>query len=102
MNVNGYVVVARWIPREDHEQDVLTILTRLAAASREEAGCRDYRLHHSRDNPREYLLYEVYDDKQAFDAHVASDHFQQLVLNEGIPLLENRERDFYDLLEEAG
>ena len=98
MNVAGFVVSARWIALERREDDVLAILQELAAASRDEPGCRGYRLHHSRDNPREFLLYEVYDDEQAFDAHVASEHFQRLVLKEGIPLLQERVRLFYDLL----
>src|SRR5437868_14465728 len=90
MNVTGMVVSARWSALEGREDDVLAILRELAAASRNERGCREYRLHQSRDNPREFLLYEVYDDEPAFEAHVATEHFQRLVLEEGIPLLRER------------
>jgi quinol monooxygenase YgiN len=98
MNITGVVVCARWISLEGREGDVLAILSELAAASRAEPGCREYRVHHSRDNPREFLLYEVYADEQALQAHGETPHFQRLVLKEGIPLLEDRVRLLYNLL----
>jgi quinol monooxygenase YgiN len=46
-----------------------------------------------------FLVYEEYDDEAALEAHSASEHFRRYVLEEGIPLLESRERSFYRTLD---
>lgn len=42
----------------------------------EEAGCRHFDVCADPADPRAIFLYEVYDDRAAFDAHLASAHFQ--------------------------
>ena len=37
-------------------------------------------------------------DKAAFEAHGATEHFQRLALGELFPLMESRERTFYETL----
>lgn len=40
-----------------------------------ESGCRVFDVCQSEQTPEEVFLYEVYDDRAAFDMHLASDHF---------------------------
>ena len=45
-----------------------------AARSREEPGCVRYEVLRDLDDPTTFLLYEVFEDEAAYDAHAASDH----------------------------
>jgi quinol monooxygenase YgiN len=45
----------------------------------------------SRENPNVFALWEVYRDQQAIDAHLATEHFQRLVLNGVRPLALDRQ-----------
>jgi quinol monooxygenase YgiN len=48
-----------------------------ARASRErEPGCRQFDVCADPAEPARIFLYEVYDDRAAFDAHLASPHFR--------------------------
>lgn len=48
-----------------------------ARASRErEPGCRQFDVCVTDDDPGRVFLYEIYDDRAAFDAHLASAHFK--------------------------
>ena len=47
-----------------------------AASLREEPGCHHFDVCTSPDDPTEIFLYELYDDRAAFDAHLASEHFR--------------------------
>ena len=48
-----------------------------ACASRErEPGCRQFDVAVDPAEPACFYLYELYDDRAAFDAHLASEHFR--------------------------
>ena len=89
------VLVARWVANEGDEERVLAILEELAPASRAEPGCLHYQPCRDREDPRRFLIFEVYADEDALRAHGDSEHFQRLVLDAAVPLLEARERSFY-------
>jgi quinol monooxygenase YgiN len=95
----SYVLLARWTAAPGNEERVEQTLLALAAATREEPGCRAYRPARSVDDPRVFVIYEEYDDEAALEAHSASEHFHRHVLEEGIPLLESRERSFFHTLD---
>jgi len=95
----GYVLIARWTAAPGNEERVERALLALAAATRNEPGCRIYRPTRNVDDPRVFVIYEEYDDEAALEAHTASDHFRRYVLDEGIPLLESRERTFFRTLD---
>jgi quinol monooxygenase YgiN len=95
----SHVLIARWTAAPGNEEHVERVLLELAAATREEPGCRAYRPTRSLDDPRVFLIYEEYDDEAALEAHSASEHFRRYVLEEGIPLLESRERTFFRTLD---
>ena len=66
--------------------------------SREEPGCRFYQPCQDPESPGTFLIFEIYDDQAAYEAHGASEHFQQIGAGEAFPLLENRERSFFETL----
>ena len=41
-----------------------------------EAGCQQFDVCADPDAPHHIFLYEIYDDRAAFDAHLASPHFR--------------------------
>jgi hypothetical protein len=48
------------------------------------------------EDPGSFLFYEQYRDKEAFEEHGASEHFQRLGVGELFGLMESRERTFYE------
>lgn len=51
----------------------------LQEQTRQEPGCRQYVFHQGVKEPNRFLIYEVYDDQAALEAHHASQHFQNYV-----------------------
>ncbi len=71
-----YVILVEFTLHARHFEKFVTRVRQQAADSLErEPGCRvfDVCIDPARDNF--VLLYEVYDDRAAFDAHLAADHF---------------------------
>jgi quinol monooxygenase YgiN len=92
-------LVAKWLAKEGEGEKVEAALRQLAGPSREEPGCLYYQPCRERDNPRSFLVFEIYQDEDALAAHAESEHFQRLGFGEAIPLLESRERLFFDLID---
>src|SRR5215210_6223 len=95
----AYVLAARWVAKEGEEENVRAALERLAGPTREEPGCLMWQPHRDPDEPRVFFVYEQYEDAAAFEAHGASDHFQDHGVGDAIPRLESRERAFYETLD---
>lgn len=72
-------VVARQTYKEPIAGAVLEAIKTLIAASRAEAGCLEYSAHVSPDDPRLVLFYERWSDQAAFEAHIATAHFERFV-----------------------
>ena len=47
-----------------------------AASARDELGCRQFDVCHDPNHPSHVFLYEVYDDRPTFDAHLSMPHFK--------------------------
>ena len=47
-----------------------------SASARDEPGCRQFDVCYDPDHPGHVFLYEVYDDRTAFDAHLSTPHFK--------------------------
>ena len=62
-----------------------------AAHSRKEPGCRQFDVLVDPKDRTVAMLYEVYADEKAFDAHQQTTHFKKYVA-EAVPLLASRER----------
>ena len=98
----AFVLLARWRAKAGREDRVVEVLEELARASNAEPGCRLYQPHRATEDPRAFFIYEQYEDEDAFEAHVASEHFKRLVEGEAIPdLLEDRDRTFFTTIGSA-
>jgi quinol monooxygenase YgiN len=95
----GYVVTAKWTAKEGEEESVLAAIRKLVGPSRAEPGCSYYQPNRDLENPRVFFFYEIYDDEAAYKAHGESAHFQEFGFGEAIPLLEGRERLFYETID---
>ena len=62
-----------------------------ARAARKEPGCRQFEVLVDTGDRTKVMLFEVYDDDKAFEAHQQTPHFKKY-LAESVPLLASRER----------
>jgi autoinducer 2-degrading protein len=65
-----------------------------AAGSRKEPGCRQFEVLVDPADRAKVMLFEVYDDEKAFEAHQQTPHFKKY-LAEAVPLLASRERQVW-------
>ena len=93
------VLHATWTVKEGSEDVALAALERLAPLSRREPGCRFYQPYRDPAEPRVIHIFEVYDDEAAVEAHGASDHFRTYALEQAVPVLERRERLFFETID---
>ena len=93
------VLKATWTANEGSEEIVLDALEKLSPLSREESGCRFYQAYRDPAEPRVFHLFEIYDDEAAVEAHGASDHFRAYALGQAIPVLESRQRAFFETID---
>jgi quinol monooxygenase YgiN len=63
-----------------------------ARAARNEPGCRQFEVLVDPKDKTKVVLFEIYDDDKAFEAHQATPHFKKY-LAEAVPLLASRERN---------
>ena len=92
----SFVLVVRMKAKEGNEEQATALIHELAEATRTEPGCELYIPCRDPDDPRSFLFYEQYRDREAFEAHGASEHFQRLGAGELFALMESRERRFYE------
>jgi quinol monooxygenase YgiN len=89
-------VIAHHTMKEGVEDEVLALLPRLLAASREEPGCLAFDAYRKLGEPRSYVLLERYTSREAFAEHRASAHFEEIVLGGIVPRLERRVWEEFD------
>lgn len=71
-----YVVTVEFEIHPQHFAVFLPLLRENARVSRtREPGCRQFDVCIDPARPHSVFLYELYDDRAAFDAHLASAHF---------------------------
>lgn len=71
-----FVVLVQFIVKAGNEQAFLERVCRQAADSLQlESDCRQFDVCRDDRNPRRILLYELYTNAAAFDAHLHSSHF---------------------------
>ncbi len=95
-----YVVAATYIVKEGNEAALEEALRVMIPLSRQEPDCQLYTIQKSLDNPRKYLLYEQYTNKEGYLAHRETEHFKKYVLGTAVPLLESRTPEFYEPISE--
>jgi len=94
----GLLVVPQWEAREGEAERVADILSRFLPEAQREEGAQLFLISRAKDNPAQFLFYELFRDEAAFKAHQESAHFKTYIAGQALPLLARRERMQYALL----
>jgi quinol monooxygenase YgiN len=77
-NTPVYIVIVDFRIKAERVADFMPLMLENARASREtEPGCRVFDVCVDPADKTSVFLYEVYDDRAAFDAHLATAHFKR-------------------------
>jgi quinol monooxygenase YgiN len=98
VNAGGLLVVAQWEAKDGQADRVADILTRFLPEAQSEPGAKLFLISRAKDNPAQFLFYELFRDEAAFKAHQDSAHFKSYIAGQALPLLARRERAQYALL----
>ncbi len=98
VNGGGLLIVAQWEAREGQADRVAGILDRFLPEAQREPGAKLFLISRAKENPAQFLFYELFRDEAAFKAHQESAHFKTYIAGEALPLLAKRERTQYALL----
>jgi quinol monooxygenase YgiN len=72
----AFVVIAEFEVAAEHKAEFLEVCRFDSVRSTtDEAGCRQFDVLTSGESPASVALYEVYDDRAAFDTHLTMPHF---------------------------
>ncbi|MCU0805948.1 MAG: antibiotic biosynthesis monooxygenase [Burkholderiales bacterium] len=72
-----YVVTVEFRLSPTRVAEFLSLVVANASDSREqEPGCQQFDVCNDPDQPSHVFLYEVYEDRDAFDAHLRTAHFR--------------------------
>ena len=88
--MNFVLTVMLRVKPENVERFMAEVLAN-AREARKEPGCRQFDVLVDPNDKTKVMLYEVYDDESAFEAHQQTPHFKKY-LAEAVPLLASRER----------
>jgi quinol monooxygenase YgiN len=94
----GLLVVAQWEAKEGEADKVASILDRFLPEAQREEGVKLFLISRAKENPAQFLFYELFRDEAAFKAHQESAHFKTYIAGQALPLLAKRERAQYALL----
>src|SRR5580704_1628987 len=83
-------VIARYTVTFGNELEVESLLTQLAEATRAEPGNLSFATYRQLDDERKLVLLERYASLDAFTAHRATSHYNDLVLGQIVPRLDSR------------
>jgi len=72
-------VVATFQARTGKEAALKSVLTSLVAPTHKEAGCINYDLHASPEDPAKFLFHENWTSRAHLDAHLQSAHIKALL-----------------------
>ena len=73
-----YVITVTFNIKPTHRSEFMTAMLENAKSSLEkEEGCHQFDVCTELEKPNIIFLYELYTDKSAFDAHLASAHFNE-------------------------
>jgi (4S)-4-hydroxy-5-phosphonooxypentane-2,3-dione isomerase len=89
-----FVLVVQIRIKPDHVGAFMSKLAENASNARKEPGCRQFDVLADPNDRTKVMLYEVYADESAFEAHQQTPHFKKY-LAEAVPLLASRERSVW-------
>ena len=91
--MNFVLAVSVRVKPENVERFMAVLLSN-AREARKEPGCRQFEVLVDTSDPTKMLLFEVYDDEKAFEAHQQTPHFKKY-LDTALQWLESRERQSF-------
>jgi quinol monooxygenase YgiN len=94
----GTLVVTQWEAKEGKADAVVATLRRFLPQAQSEPDMKLFLIGQGKDDPAQFLFYELFENDDAFLAHQASEYFKSLIAGEALPLLSKRERKQYSLL----
>lgn len=86
------VLAVTIVAREGERDALVELFQRMAPLSRAEPGCLRYDAYEDPENADTFFVFEEYVDAEAFAAHRASPHFQEIVVPELLPRIASMER----------
>jgi autoinducer 2-degrading protein len=94
------VLIAQHFAQDGKDDEVAALLQEMSdyCNSGAEPGCLMYIVNRSTENPNHFLIYEQYADQDALAAHAETEKFKTTLLGKEIPLLEKRERSFWEVV----
>jgi len=90
----SYALQVQLAIKPENVDKFMSKLMENARAARGEPGCKTFDVLVDPQDRTKVMLYEVYADEKAFEAHQATPHFKKY-LAEAVPLLASRERRFW-------
>jgi quinol monooxygenase YgiN len=94
----GVLVVAQWEAKDGEADRVAGILRDFLPEAQGEPGVKLFLISRGRDNPAQFLFYELFRDEAAIKAHQDSTHFKSYIAGQALALLAKRERTQYALM----
>ena len=93
-----FAVIARFQVKPGHVDEVIALLNQAAVPSRAEPGCHFYVANQDLADTNQIVMYEQYDDAEAFQGHVESDYVQDIIFGKLAPLLHARSRETFTVV----
>jgi len=90
----SFVLVVNIRIKPENVDGFMKKLSDNAREARKEPGCRQFEVLVDPKDRTKVMLFEVYNDESAFEAHQQTPHFKKYVA-EAVPLLASRERQVF-------
>ena len=94
----GLLVVAEWEAKQGQADRVAEILRQFLPEAQSDPGAKLFLIGRGKENPAQFLFYELFRDEAALKAHQDSAYFKTYIAGQAPPLLAKRERAQYALL----
>jgi quinol monooxygenase YgiN len=94
----GLLVVAEWEAKPGQADRVAEILRQFLPEAQSDPGAKLFLIGRGKENPAQFLFYELFRDEAALKAHQESAYFKTYIAGQALPLLAKRERAQYALL----
>jgi quinol monooxygenase YgiN len=91
------LVVVQWGAKEGQADNVSDILSRFLPEAQRVPGAQLFLISSGKENPGQFLFYELFQDEAAFSVHQETSHFKTYVQGQALPRLAKRERAQYAL-----
>ena len=72
-------VVAKLIVQDAVVETVKTELLKMIEPTRLEEGCIEYRLHQDNDDPKVFIFFEMWENMDCLERHMATPHYRNYI-----------------------